>query len=449
MTETAELMRGTEEKCHDPYLRCALYGAAQVALGVRGCCVLAHSPQGCFQLVDAAFGWQDADYTETLTLCTKLCEDEIVHGGEDLLTRTILEARELDVSIMFVVTACGPEIVGDDIVAVCEDMSAQVDFQIVPIPCAGFRGDQNQGADIALDTMLKQLVEEGDSSRKIPRSVCLIAPHASGNPTWVGDLAWVEKTLAELGATVVATLTHDTPLDDFSKVPSAEGCIVLSHDAGQKAADELAQRYGIEPWCRDLPLPIGFTHIRRWVAELGERLGTRKKAEKLIAEGEQRVVEVCRRKGLEQSGLHRAPAAIVADATVGIPLLRFITEELETIPNLVCLRSGQTGTREMLDRELAELDLHARVVYDADVYQAKRALGETRPEMVLGSNVERHAVEELDIPFVCRVVNPISQARVLDRAYFGYVGMLNLIESIQNERLDRFRSKRRRYKARW
>ena len=38
----------------------------------------------------AAFGWQDADYTETLTLCTKLCEDEIVHGGEELLARTIL-----------------------------------------------------------------------------------------------------------------------------------------------------------------------------------------------------------------------------------------------------------------------------------------------------------------------------------------------------------------------
>ena len=104
-----------EARCHDPYLRCALYGAAQTALGITGCGVLAHSPQGCFQLVDTAFGWQDADYTETQTLCTKLCEDEIVHGGEDLLARTILEARELDVLIMFVVTACGPEIVGDDI----------------------------------------------------------------------------------------------------------------------------------------------------------------------------------------------------------------------------------------------------------------------------------------------------------------------------------------------
>ena len=178
MTEL-EQMRGTGEKCHDPYMRCALYGAAQTALGVRGCCVLSHSPQGCYQLVETAFGWQDADYTETLTLCTKLCEDEIVHGGEELLARTILEARELHVPIMFVVTACGPEIVGDDIVAVCEEMSTQVDFQIVPILCAGFRGDQNRGTDIALDTILRHLVTgDGNASghsqgRKVSRSVCL------------------------------------------------------------------------------------------------------------------------------------------------------------------------------------------------------------------------------------------------------------------------------------
>jgi len=436
------------DKCHDPYLRCALYGAAQAALGVRGCCVLSHSPQGCFQLVDAAFGWQNADYTETLTLCTKLCEDEIVHGGEDVLARTILEARELDVPIMFVVTGCGPEIVGDDVEAVCEDVSSRVAFQVVPIKCAGFRGDQNQGTDIALDAILRQLVPDDDAER-FPRSVLLVAPHANANPTWMGDLTWVEAVLARLGATVVARLTHDTALSDFQKVPLAEGCIVLSHDAGQKAADYLARRFGIEQWCRDLPLPVGFTNTHRWLTELGRRLGAEAEAGRLVAEGEKMVVEACRRKGLEQSAMHRAPAAIVADATVGVPLLRFIAEDLEMIPELVCLRSGQAGVAEMLGRELAELGFEPKVVHDADVYQAKTALAEMRPEMVFGSNVERHAVEDLGIPYVFRLVNPISRFRMIDREYFGYVGMLNLIESIQNDWMDRYRSKARRYRARW
>ena len=115
MTEAREYLTATGEKCHDPYLRCALYGAAQTVLGITGCCVLSHAPQGCNMLVSSAFGWQDADYTETLTLCTKLCEDEIVHGGEELLARTILEARQFEIPIVFVLSSCGPEIVGDDI----------------------------------------------------------------------------------------------------------------------------------------------------------------------------------------------------------------------------------------------------------------------------------------------------------------------------------------------
>jgi nitrogenase molybdenum-iron protein alpha/beta subunit len=436
------------ERCHDPYLRCALYGAAQTALGIRGCCVLAHSPQGCFQLVDTAFGWQDADYTETLTLCTKLCEVEIVHGGEDLLARTLLEAQELDVPLMFVLTACGPEIVGDDIVAVCNDVAGQVEFQLVPVPCAGFRGDQNAGTDIALEAILHYLVPDR-AGETIPGSVCLIAPHANANPTWMGDLAWVCDTVARLGGTVVTTLTHDTPLEALAHVPLAEACLVLSHDAGRKTADALAERYGMVQWCRDLPLPIGFTNTRNWLVALGAELNAAATAERLVAEGERLVVETCRRKWLEQTGFHRATAGIVADATVGIPLLRFLAEDLETVPELVCLRSGQPGSAGLLERELVSLGLEARTVLDADVYQARSALAEVHPELVFGSNIERHAVEQLGIPYVLQLANPIARFRMIDRAYFGYDGMLNLIEIIQNDWLDRWRSRRRRYRARW
>lgn len=447
MNEIRELRKGAPERCHDPYLRCAFYGAAQTALGVTGCCVIAHSPQGCYGLVSSAFGWQDADYTETVIMSTKLCEDEIVHGGEDVLARTILQAREMKVPIMFVISACGPEIVGDDIVAVCENIRSQVDFEIVPIKAAGFKGDQNDGTDIALDALLRKLVIRDRT--KVPGSTYLIAPHANSNPTWMGDLDWVKGVLKQMGVKAVASLTHDTTLADFQNAASAEGCIVLSHDAGQKAADYLSREFGVEQFCKGLPLPIGFTNTRRWLMELGNRLGAKEIAGRLADEGEKMVVEQCRRKGLEQFFMHRASTAIVADATIGIPLLHFIAEDLEMVPKLICLRSCLPEAKAMLERELKELDFNPRVIYNADVYQSKVALSEVRPEIVFGSNIERHAVEELDIPFVFRVVNPISRFRTINREYFGYGGMLNLIETIHNDWLDRYRSKERRYAARW
>jgi len=442
-----ESLTATAEKCHDPYLRCALYGAAQTALGINGCCVLSHAPQGCDMLVNSAFSWQDADYTETLTLCTKLCEDEIVHGGEELLTRTILEAQELNTPIVFVLSSCGPEIVGDDIVAVCDDARGQVDFDIVPIQCAGFLGSQYDGTDIALDVILKKLVI--DKGQKITKSVCLIAPHANANPTWMGDLELVKSVLSQMGIQVTATITHQTDLSDFEKVSASEASLVLSHDCGQKAADYLASEFGIEQLCKDIPLPIGFTNTRRWLRELGERFDAKRVADKLINEGEKMVVEVCRRKGLEQFFMHRAPAAIIADATIGIPLTHFISEDLEMIPQLICLRSSQETARKILEKELKELSLEPKVIYSADVYQSKAALTNIKPEIVFGSNIEKHAVEELDIPFIFLLVYPTSRFRLINRQYFGYTGILNLIEFIQNDWIDKYRSKHRRYKARW
>jgi hypothetical protein len=35
---------------------------------------------------------------ETMTLCTKLCVNEIVYGGEDILARTIREVKDLPIS---------------------------------------------------------------------------------------------------------------------------------------------------------------------------------------------------------------------------------------------------------------------------------------------------------------------------------------------------------------
>ena len=119
------------------------------------------------------------------------------------------------------------------------------------------------------------------------------------------------------------------------------------------------------------------------------------------------------------------------------------------IPRLLCLRSCLQGAKEILEHELEELALSPKVIYSADVYQSRMALGEAKPEAVFGSNIERHAAEELGIPFVFRLVSPISRFRSINREYFGYTGMLNIIECIHNDWLDRYRSRKRSYKARW
>lgn len=436
------------DTCTDPYLRCAFNGAAQTALGVSGSALLAHSPQGCEYLVNNAFASQECDYMETVTLCTKLCVDEIVHGGEDILARTIREAKALPISALFVLSACGPEIVGDDIVAVCEALQPEVRFRLVPIECAGFRGSQYDGIDIALDTLLKRLVKNS-GGEKIPGSVCLVAPHANANPTWTADLAWVQHILSRLGVRVVATLTHKTPLSDIENAASAETSLLLSHDAGQIAADYLSATHDIEQVCRGIPLPIGMTNTQRWLTALGERFDAQKTAEEMIAEGERMVTATCRRKWPMARFLYRTPAAIVADATVGIPLVRFVTEEMEMTPELIALYTANRPVRDLLEQELKSLQLRPKVVYGTDVYKTRRSLLEVQPKVIFGSTIERHASEGLPFAYIVEVVRMMRQFRMINREYFGYTGILNLFECVQNEWTMAWRSKERRYGAKW
>jgi nitrogenase molybdenum-iron protein alpha/beta subunit len=435
------------ESCTDPYLRCAFHGAALTALGVSGSALLAHSPQGCEYLVNNAFAAQECDYMETMTLCTKLCVDEIVHGGEDILARTIREVKGLPISALFIISACGPEIVGDDIVAVCESLQPEVKFRLVPIASAGFRGSQYDGIDIALDTMVKKLVD--GSVKKVPGSVCLIAPHANANPTWPADLAWVKQTLSRIGIPVAATLTHKTPLAEIVNTASAETCLVLSHDAGQKAADYLSATYCMEQVCKGIPLPIGLTNTQRWLATLGERFDSQKTADEMIAEGERMVTATCRRKWPMARFLYRTPAAIVADATIGIPLVRFVTEEMEMTPKLIALYTSQRQARDLLEGELNSLGLTPKVVYGTDVYKTRQGLREVMPRVVFGSTIERHASEGLKIPYIVEVVRIMRQFRMINREYFGYTGILNLFECVQNEWTMAWRSKEKRYGAKW
>jgi nitrogenase molybdenum-iron protein alpha/beta subunit len=103
----------------------------------------------------------------------------------------------------------------------------------------------------------------------------------------------------------------------------------------------------------------------------------------------------------------------------------------------------------LLESELKELGLKPNVVYGTDVYKTRRGLMDVRPKVVFGSTIERHASEGLGVPYTVEVVRPMRQFRLINRAYFGYTGILNLFECVQNEWVLRWRSKEKRYEAKW
>jgi nitrogenase molybdenum-iron protein alpha/beta subunit len=105
--------------------------------------------------------------------------------------------------------------------------------------------------------------------------------------------------------------------------------------------------------------------------------------------------------------------------------------------------------RELLEGELKSLGLSPKVVFGTDVYKTRQSIREVSPRVVFGSTIERHASEGIPVAYVVEVVRMIRQFRMINREYFGYTGILNLFECVQNEWTMGWRSKERRYGAKW
>lgn len=427
----------------DPIAGCALEGVATTLAGMRGVGIVLHSPQGCSSTVALGFDNHEVDFTRRKVACTRLFETDIVMGAGDKLQDLIRQAdASFHVPTLFVVGTCAADIIGEDLQGLCEAVQPEVKARLIPIQAGGFRGSSFDGQEQALDALFPFIGPPPPAGADRPRAVNLIAPAGNLNPTWWADLAWVRRVLGLMGVGVQCVFTRDTTFEELHAAGAASASILLSHDLGHRFARRLEAERGVPLILADLPLPVGMGNTARWLRALGAHFGGELAAEALIREGEAKVVDVLRRRGLMIIPRYRnCRVAVSADATLAIPLVRTLYEELEMLPEVILLRTGRPEARALLEGELDRLGLPAQVAYEADGYQVREALARSGVDAVLGSSWEYHLAEELEIRPAFDVVSPTRRDVYVDREYFGHDGMLNLLEVVGNDWEAALRSK--------
>jgi light-independent protochlorophyllide reductase B subunit len=423
----------------DPMMGCALEGVAGIIAGIRHVSVVIHSPQGCAATVASAYDAHEIDFTQRKTACTHLFETDIVMGATDKLEQMIREAdQKFATKVMFVVGTCAADIIGEDINGLCTSLQPEIQAMLIPVVAGGFRGNKYDGMEIGLNALLPFIKKQGET---IPKSVNLICPQASLNPTWGADLKWITDTLKRLGVTVQAVIAHDSTVREIEGAGRASANILLSRDAGYTFAKKLESQFGIPLILSDIPLPVGLKNTTGFLRLAGKYFEAELEAESIIKSGEEFVVDILRRRALMIIPRYRnCRAAIVADATFGTGLARMLFEDLEMIPALILLRSGSEETKNLLQREIDEMGIKAKVAFSVDGYQIKQALAEARVDAVVGSSWEMYMAKELGIKVAFDLFAPTNRDVYLDKAYFGYTGMLNMMEIMGNDWERAFRS---------
>lgn len=428
------------EHSKDPVLGCALEGVASVIAGIDDVSIVIHSPQGCAATVANAYDLHEIDFTRRKIGCTRLFETDVIMGASEKLKQLIKDAdNTFNTKTMFVVGTCAADIIGENIEGICKSMQPEIKARLIPIVAGGFRGNSYDGQDIALNAIIPLIKK---SEKKYRNSVNIISPQANLNPTWWEDLNWVIKTLNSLGINVQAVLPHNTSMEEIENAASASANILLSHDAGYGFAKKMEKIHNIPLILSDIPLPIGTENTARWLRAVGMHFGVEDKVEQIIKEGEEKVISLLRKRALMIIPRYRnCRIAISADATMGIGLVRMLFKELEMIPEVIMIKSDREEAKKVLNWELSTLGISPKVAFSVDGYQIKKGLNDFCVDTVIGSAWEKYMAEEIGIKVAFDVLNPTNRDIYVDRAYFGYDGMLNILEIMGNDWERAYRSK--------
>jgi nitrogenase molybdenum-iron protein alpha/beta subunit len=119
---------------------CTLTGALSVTTHVRDAVSVIHGPKGCshhnVSLLHAT-GLENDRISIPELISTGLSESDIVFGGEDPLRRTLESAARRDVRMIFVLSTCIIDTIGDDVCGVC---AGDYRVPVIPGPTGGFLG---------------------------------------------------------------------------------------------------------------------------------------------------------------------------------------------------------------------------------------------------------------------------------------------------------------------
>lgn len=431
------------ENCNhskDPIVGCALEGVASVVAGINDVSIIIHSPQGCASTVAAAFDSHEVDFTKRKVGCSRLFETDIILGASEKLKNLILEAdKTYNTKVMFVVGTCAADIIGEDIIGICMSLQDQVNAKLIPVVAGGFRGNTYDGIDIGMAELIKFI---DINEFKVANTVNIIAPQGNINPTWWADLEWVKSVLNYLGIRVQSVIPYGTNIEELKDASRVAANILLSQDVGYKFCKEMEEKFNVPLILKDIPLPIGLENTARWIRELAKYFNVSKRAESLIEEGEEKVVNLLRKRALMIIPRYRnCRIAVSADATLGIGLVRMLFNELEMIPEVLLIRSNNENSKKILEKELENLKINPKVAFGVDGYQVKEAIKNVNIDSVIGSSWEKYLGEEVGIKLTFDCFNPTNRDVYVDRAYFGYEGMLNILEVIGNDWEKAYRSK--------
>ena len=281
--------------------------------------------------------------------------------------------------------SCTAELIQDDPGGLAETMG--LDVPVIPLELPSYQRKENFGADETFLQIVRYLSKPMEKTARI--SCNILGPTALGF-RHRDDIQEITNLLYELGVEVNVTAPMTATPSDIAKMGQAHFNVLLYPETGEQAARYCERTFG-QPYTKVVPIGNGATHD--FIAEIRELTGSTAELDT------DRLRQTWWSRSVDSTYLTGKRVFIFGDGTHVKAAARIARDEMGfEVAGMGCYN------REMArDVRAAAKEYGLEALITDDYLEVERAIEALQPEMILGTQMERHIGKRLGIP--CAVIS--------------------------------------------
>ncbi len=393
-------------------------GAMRIATSMEGVHYLLHAPQGD-TYADLLFTMIERRGRRPPVTYTTFQARDLGGDTAELVKKNIREAVErFKPKTLLVGESCTAELIQDQPGSLASGMG--FNLPIISLELPAYSKKENWGASETFYQLVRGLLKTKvtDNHKHSPNAwreegrrpkVNLLGPSLLGFRCR-DDVLEIQKILAQHGidVNVVAPLGADP--SDLIRLIDADINVCLYPEIAETTCAWIERNFGI-PFSRIVPIGIGAT--KDFLKEIHELLGMENTNP---YESEQESKLSWYSKSVDSNYLTGKRVFIFGDGTHALAAARIAKEELGF--EVVGLGTYSREMARSVRSAAKELGLEALITND--YLEVEKAIKESAPELVLGTQMERHSAKRLGIP--CAVISTPMHVQDVPARYSPQMG---------------------------
>ena len=220
---------------------CVFCGSRVVLYPIADALHVIHGPVGC-----ASYTWDirgslsSGPQLHRLSFTTDLKERDVVFGGEKKLYHALIDLIDKHKpKAAFVFSTCIIGVIGDDVEAVCRQVTKEKGIDVIPVMSEGFNGTKKDGYKIACGALSK-LVGTNNDYEAPKYSINIL-----GDFNLAGELWILAEYYKKLGVEIISCMTGDGRVEQIRRAHKASLNVVQCSGSIMHLAKEMKEKYDI------------------------------------------------------------------------------------------------------------------------------------------------------------------------------------------------------------